>query len=1487
MMRCLTFKVLLAKVVYLFTITTIAIFILNMSIASAEVITFNDNWGDNGFNLINETPTGVEIVFSISEMFLGNMLIDGQIMQTVQIPGVYLPNDAGAPNLPGSGRYIAIPQGASARLTILAERTEVYQGIDIAPAPPIPFENDDSPPVYQKDPAIYERDGYYPQSPVLMSEPTQIRGVDAVMLGITPFQYNPVRKELVVYCDLRVRVDFSGGNGHFGEDRLRSRYWEPVLKGNLLNYKSLPEVNLNRLPNPTDDTDVEYLIIVPDDPVFLAWADTIKQWRNQQGIVTGISTLSEIGGNNANTIYYYLVNAYYTWDPAPAAVLLLSDYQYSGDEYGITAPMWNNYCVSDNEYADISNNQLPDIALARITAQNETHLARMVGKMLEYERTPPTDPGFYEHPLIAGGWQTDRWFILCAEICLGYHYIMQGKEPVRQYGICSGTPGDVWSTNGNTWMVVNYFGPSGLGYIRSSPSYLTNWNGNAAGVNNAINNGAFLVLHRDHGYETGWGDPGYNTSNIMQLYNDMFPFVFSINCLTGKYNYSGSCFAEVFHRVEHGALGVIAASETSYSFVNDTYVWGMWDSMWPDFDPGYGADTTGSTNLRPCFANVNGKYYLQASNWPYNFNNKVHTYHLFHHHGDAFITLYSEVPQELSVSHPAMIFDSDTLFTVTADSGAVVALTVDDLIIGVAESNGETMDIPIEPQTPGDTMLVTATLQNYYRYMELVDIFPQANQYIIFNSLEINDASGNNNGLADFGETVQLSITIKNVGAETAEDVNVSIASDDIYAAISDSLEFYGAVLPGSTAVVTDGFEIEIASNIPDLHLIPFTMTAWNDYSSWESPFSVTGHAPVVEFEDVTIFDPNGNNNQALDPGESADFHIYIRNNGSSDASNLNVLLNAHDLLIDIPDPNIVFDWLAADAGTTLVYSDISAHESMLQGTEVDFDLTISADNGYSTLEEFSIIVGDELFLPTPPDAYGYRAYDIYDGMLAPVYEWVEIAPLAGGSGTALTISSNQTVQLDLPFSFQHYGEQFDEISVCSNGWMVFGFTNSFIPVNLGIPNSLDPNNLVAGFWDSFTLGGGSQICYHHDSAEYRFIIEWYHIQHSANPSAYETFQIILYDPAQYPTPTGDGEIVVNYHTVSGQTDFCTLGIENSAGDVGLQYLYNSEYAQYAMPLESSFAIKYTTDYYVNPNTPIAFSLIAPAAGDTSWTLSAELSWHSTTDPNPGQTPDYDVWLDTLADLSTKWRAAENYPDTVLTVDSLTDDQNIYWTVRATDTNSPGTWAEDTLYFVTFMPEPPGEFSLLYPEDGAVLDVGAVVFDWSEAVDPDPGDSVVYTLWFLTGEDSIGYETEADSMAVDPDTVDILTMGEEAVWYVAAHSSIPDISIECEARFTFTPTLSISDDDGLGIPIEFSLSQNYPNPFNPITTVKFGIPKEAAVKVIVYDVLGREAAVLADGCFQPGYYEMQWKADGCASGIYFVRMKAGEFNGTVKMLLLK
>ncbi len=92
---------------------------------------------------------------------------------------------------------------------------------------------------------------------------------------------------------------------------------------------------------------------------------------------------------------------------------------------------------------------------------------------------------------------------------------------------------------------------------------------------------------------------------------------------------------------------------------------------------------------------------------------------------------------------------------------------------------------------------------------------------------------------------------------------------------------------------------------------------------------------------------------------------------------------------------------------------------------------------------------------------------------------------------------------------------------------------------------------------------------------------------------------------------------------------------------------------------------------------------------------------------------------------------------------------------------------------------------------------------------------------------------------------------------------------------------------GSSVPEGFSLSQNYPNPFNPVTNIKFSVPKGGTVKLLVYDVNGKEVSKLIDQNMNTGSYNFDFDASKLSSGVYFYRLTAGEFSEVKKMILIK
>jgi hypothetical protein len=107
--------------------------------------------------------------------------------------------------------------------------------------------------------------------------------------------------------------------------------------------------------------------------------------------------------------------------------------------------------------------------------------------------------------------------------------------------------------------------------------------------------------------------------------------------------------------------------------------------------------------------------------------------------------------------------------------------------------------------------------------------------------------------------------------------------------------------------------------------------------------------------------------------------------------------------------------------------------------------------------------------------------------------------------------------------------------------------------------------------------------------------------------------------------------------------------------------------------------------------------------------------------------------------------------------------------------------------------------------------------------------------------------------------------------------------------FTYaaTPYTGVEESTLNGTPRSFVLDQNYPNPFNPLTKIKFQLPSKELVTLKVYDIMGREVAILVNGIRDAGNHTVQWSAASLSSGVYWYRLTAGTFVQTNKMLLLK
>jgi hypothetical protein len=98
--------------------------------------------------------------------------------------------------------------------------------------------------------------------------------------------------------------------------------------------------------------------------------------------------------------------------------------------------------------------------------------------------------------------------------------------------------------------------------------------------------------------------------------------------------------------------------------------------------------------------------------------------------------------------------------------------------------------------------------------------------------------------------------------------------------------------------------------------------------------------------------------------------------------------------------------------------------------------------------------------------------------------------------------------------------------------------------------------------------------------------------------------------------------------------------------------------------------------------------------------------------------------------------------------------------------------------------------------------------------------------------------------------------------------------------------------DSYFLPETFALHQNYPNPFNPVTSLRYDLPNDGLVNIIIFDMMGRIVKTLVNGSQTAGFKSIQWNAtndnnEPVSAGLYLYTIQAGEFRQTKKMVLLK
>ncbi len=878
-----------------------------------------------------------------------------------------------------------------------------------------------------------------------------------------------------------------------------------------------------------------YLIIAPD--AFLSTLTPLVQWLQDQGYTVWTVGLSQTG-TTTSEIQAFIQNVYDTWVPKVEFVVLAADVDIVGGP-GIPAFTYG-LDATDLPYALLDGEDyLPDVWIGRLPVDNTLELQVVVQKILGYEKSPDlSDTLWYRRALMVAS----------------THYAITTK-------LTKLVIRDRLLDRGYLQVDTVFWYPVG-----PQPG--------AEDLMAVINEGVGLINYRGWSGALGWHEPPFFVPQIGQLQNGWrLPVLYNITCGSGNFASSvDPAFGEEWLRA-----GTPANPKGGVGFFGPTNpsVHTRWNNA---IDAGIfeGLLFEGIRRLAP--SGVRGLFQLfwefPGREGP---GDSIEFYfHVYNTLGLPSLQVHVGVPHALAVEHLASIGPEGGAFPVQVTfqgqpvTWAYVALTAPDhtlLAHGPVDEQG--IFYGEVPANPGDSVRVTVTAPGHRPYLATVPVLP-SNLPLAVDTVWIVD---NNDGSLNPQETATLRVQIRNVGTQSINAGSGLLRSVGTWASVVDSTAQFPSLGPGGQAVLE--FSVSTVPDLPDGEPLTFELVLQVGNASRAHYLHLWSASP-----DLQVLEAQAN--PVLNPGTLSSLSLHIANRGSLATGPLTMVLRSAFTGIEVVDSQATLAGLApgSEAWTGDVFS-VQTLPDVVPGRDIWFRLDWSTSGGAEGTVYFSVPVGPaQPDAPMGPDPYGYWAYDDTDTLApwAPTYAWVELDPAQGGNGTLLALGDDSTVVLSLPFVFRYYGNEFTQVSVCSNGWIAFDSTWYFHFRNWPIPSPHGPENLVAIYWDDLTVENGG-VFYAYDATNHRWIVEWKAVNRLDNQTP-EVFEVILYDPAYWPTPTGDGEIVMQYQdvqAVSGGHYEATVGIEDRWHLRGLQYVYGSYYHPHAAELVPGRAIRWTT----------------------------------------------------------------------------------------------------------------------------------------------------------------------------------------------------------------------------------------------------------------------------------------------------------------------
>lgn len=1201
-------------------LTFLSVFMLSLPVSAA----INDVASGNDYvTVIASDNQAIQLEFDMSQIERTTVERDNKAFDAFLMPGAGATMQCGKPVLPAVSRFVVVPPDAGLEFRV-----------DVGEPRRIHTEN---------SPALCVEEGLrgednlmanqeviiYPSVVAEMSAPSIIRGVRVVKITTYPVRYDYSTNSYLHYDRINTDIVYTDAapiNAVTTPNRRnRSQNFLKYIDGLTVNGADVGRDD----PEEASEFVGHYLIAAHENTI--EYAAPFIEWRRKSGYKVDILSLAGNQAGNAGTVKREIQDRYDAYleageDPFEYLLLIGDRSQYSyppsvgwilQTETGNT--IWNYAPHADYKYSLLEGgDDLPDVAVSRWPSGSRATMELAVARTLAYEAEPyMDDTDWFTRGMVYsqhwGNGPATAWHITI------HTNVRWGEEVLQRLGY-------------NDITFYEYYPHDRVGE-RIGPE-----------IRDVMNDGCNVMMGRAENY---YFVPGRGNHSFDQEVDENVVFPININACG-----HGEWAQEIMFRTgsANNLKGYVATSNGWGGPMTGTmsaiwlemvngimlrdlpFGWGRsqaltaFETYFPNNinwmgQPLYGHvrtdyDTFGDPGLQPWI----GVPRVVDAVFPDQIVPEMRYFEVTVYQPDnddaevagAQVTLYAPGDMPRFNSDNYADYDDMKMWTTNTDSHGVAFFSFDGGI-----------------QLDGDELYVTVTGRDIRPFFGEVAVeAPDAAVEIAgFDLVEAEGVEANNgNGEINPGETFILSINAANIGGEDLQEVTAVVTCNSPWIAVEENNLSFGDIAEGGNADGDATVTIVIAEDCPDGDSRPaIKPILMIEFSSGDQTFlsSIPLNSQSPNFIAV-----NGDNIQIIPVGEEEyELDVVISNIGSVSAPPVTAEIRPLELGISVTNsfaeyPEIGVDEEADLQGDPFI---VTGNTIAIPGSIVDMLMILTSDNGFIDSTYFQLQVGrPRENAPLGPDKYGYICFDDTDDEwdIAPDYEWIEISRddrdrVFNGVSCQFegrpdhNDNAGESTVVELGFETQFYGEIFDRITICTNGFIAMGDQGRVTnyqnwPMDRAMGGGL---GMIAPLWDKLAFGNSSQVYYYYDEEENRFIVEWYKLRHRTGGNTDLTFQVILLDRDNWGTETGDQNVVIQYKSVVnssniGGTDqawtndnpYASVGISSPDGTTGISFTYNNQYPVQAAELENRRALLFATS--PKYRSGVIYGVVTDAATD-------------------------------------------------------------------------------------------------------------------------------------------------------------------------------------------------------------------------------------------------------------------------------------------------